>query len=348
MSENTSEDLVATSTFIPNQISPQEITSSFQNQSIESKHSRKKITTALLLIAALLVLLSVGIALVFLKQQNPVSLIPSSITPTPTPIPESTPAPSSDWLTYRNDEYGFEFKYPNEWIYKEDQGENFNILLSPEEGFYINPGVVTVTVFSDESSIDLETYINTRVCKPNAEWGSTCTTIVDLLYGTPIPFNGKAVQIHPALAYSDKVLFKVGSMIFEFNVDHGKPYGKNIKVDPEDNKRLLLDIVNSLHYTNNQEVSGMRINVKFKDDVDISNLLNLLPIYLQAQVEDIQPLFNTDVLNKLDHTDEVRRWFRITFKSNTNIEAVISALKSSDDVEVVEKMSVPAPPPSNM
>lgn len=296
----------------------------------------------------MLVLLSIGIAFAFLNQQKPIPLIPTQIIPNPTLSLEPKLSPRSDWLTYRNYEYGFEFSYPNGWIYKENQDETFNILLSPEEGFYINLGVVTVSVFSDESNIDLDTYINTQVCMSNDKWKSTCITMTDSFYGAPIPFRGKAVQIHPALTYSDELLFKVGSMIFEFNVDHGKPYGKNIEVNPEDNQKLLLDIVNSFHYTNNQEFLERRINVKFKEDVDISNFLNLLPLYLQAQVEDIQPSVNTDVLNKLDHTNEVQRWFRITFNSDTNIEAAIGALKSSDDVEVVEKMSIPAPPPSNM
>lgn len=39
-----------------------------------------------------------------------------SINPTPTPIPSAAEVPApSDWKTYRNTKYGFEFSYPEAW-----------------------------------------------------------------------------------------------------------------------------------------------------------------------------------------------------------------------------------------
>ncbi len=39
---------------------------------------------------------------------------------TETPPATPTPDPTAEWKTYRNDEYGFEIKYPAEWLVRED------------------------------------------------------------------------------------------------------------------------------------------------------------------------------------------------------------------------------------
>ncbi|MDX9893789.1 MAG: hypothetical protein RB292_05300 [Patescibacteria group bacterium] len=63
---------------------------------------------------------------------------------------------TSDWLTYRNEEYGFEFKYPGDWslfVYKND------IIALSSGGHIINkdyPGeiIISMSSFQDKSLID--------------------------------------------------------------------------------------------------------------------------------------------------------------------------------------------------
>ena len=57
------------------------------------------------------------------------------ITETPSATP--TPDPTAEWKTYRNDEYGFEIKYPAEWLVREDthalkEGDLFSAIIIGE------------------------------------------------------------------------------------------------------------------------------------------------------------------------------------------------------------------------
>lgn len=58
-----------------------------------------------LLVAGVLVYAGIAIG----KKQNPPEVIPQVVEPSP------TPDPTANWKTYRNDKYGFEFKYPEDY-----------------------------------------------------------------------------------------------------------------------------------------------------------------------------------------------------------------------------------------
>lgn len=100
-----------------------------------------------------------------IKQVQPTPLtlptVKPQITPLPSPLPESEiPA---DWKTYKNEEYGFEFKYPSKWLYLETPT---NIYQTTEEQIWLGKSV------NPPSGTDAKTDISIIINKadPSSNW----------------------------------------------------------------------------------------------------------------------------------------------------------------------------------
>ena len=97
-------------------IQNQNLNQPFSDETKQARSKRMKIA----LIALGAVLLTVG-GILLLQNIQPA--------PSPTPIAQQTPPPTpqqevldtTDWQTYRNDEFGFEVKYPSDWFAYDDR-----------------------------------------------------------------------------------------------------------------------------------------------------------------------------------------------------------------------------------
>jgi len=81
-------------------------------------HQKSFSSSVILLSICFLILLGI-IGFLLLKPRAQPSLTPSTqLSPPTIPQPPTQPIPPeepADWRLYRNEEYGFEFRYPEEW-----------------------------------------------------------------------------------------------------------------------------------------------------------------------------------------------------------------------------------------
>ncbi len=92
---------------------------------------------------------------VIVKNRTVQDQLPSSITPAPSPTSSvQASSATSDLKTYTNKEWGFEFKYPNNWTFHENTFyspfSKFNLVGAPlREDYQLNSPILVNIVTSD-------------------------------------------------------------------------------------------------------------------------------------------------------------------------------------------------------
>lgn len=121
------------------------------SQPVEIKETRKLKWTYVLIVFLILVILGlVGFILMSRNKTNP--------TPTPEKVVVNTPSPSPDpmanWENYDNNRFGFSMRYPNDFQFKQELGENRNIEATQETALY------QIIEFDDTAKNDSNLIIN--------------------------------------------------------------------------------------------------------------------------------------------------------------------------------------------
>jgi len=110
---------------------PVENQSQLQPQPIHRFQRWEKIAACVVVLIVCIYILS---AQYFKTWPFTVNLMPALTTPTPHPSPEASEGTATaGWQTYRNEEYGFEFKYPGDWEKLEEKNNIFYLGLSTKE-----------------------------------------------------------------------------------------------------------------------------------------------------------------------------------------------------------------------
>jgi len=73
------------------------------------------------------------------------------------PSEEITKDETANWRVYRNEEYGFEIRYPSEWQHKVDK--NYIGFYDPQKIKFVAPNELTIRMFPKENNIPLDKWI---------------------------------------------------------------------------------------------------------------------------------------------------------------------------------------------
>ena len=167
---------------------------------------------------------------------------------------------TSNWQTYKNKEYGVEFKYPGKWlVYSKNYDEN-NFLISLSEygdqiekyGEIVEEGPAFFSI-SFLKGVDIDKHLSeveNSLKKSGLEYENREFSLEELNYSKKeVEFLGeKAIEVkHKAVVYDQIRDFNVSSILFE-NGDNLTVVSLN--TINKNNQNVGLEILNSFKFTN--------------------------------------------------------------------------------------------------
>ncbi len=177
-----------------------------------------------------------------------------------------------DWKTYRNEKYGFEFKFPSEWTVIEHIGSNGLTIFNEKEGL----GGFDVEIINNPEMLTAKQYAQS-VIKMNHEGVVKTGVGYDLINSSnnSTGINGiRAYVIHDVFQFdqsSELIFVTNGEYMFQFSFTVNKP-NPNLK-EPEKNYKIVNQILNTFIFTKNTmkddwvSVTDAIRNVKIGDNI---------------------------------------------------------------------------------
>ena len=171
--------------------------------------------------------------------------------PSEQPSEQTTEDETADWKTYRNEEYGFEINYPENYVVEEDL-ELKELKIRPEESkFYYFLGVVDINIHINTDNLSINDWVNGKFSN---------AFDIDI---NEISINGlKGIELYTGCCggCERRIYFPNNNLIYSISLLQGSPGGSKLCQDDIciDCELCCFDISGQRELTFNQMLSSFR------------------------------------------------------------------------------------------